>query len=116
MRCMRPRRPGRAALLAGILAASSADAQPAKPAPPPPDATDIDSDPQLVPPAAAPVEIASWDDARRMLVAGSPELRRADAAVERAEAGVTEAWSALLPSARATLSGAIDVLHPDTAP
>ena len=51
-----------------------------------------------------------------MLVAGSPELRRADAAVDRAEAGVTQAWSALLPSARATVSGAIDVLHPDTAP
>lgn len=109
---MHPRRPGRAALLAGILAASSAGAQPAAT----PDPTDLDSDPQLAPPPAAPVEIASWDDARRMVVTGSPDLRRADAAVDRAEAGVTQAWSALLPSARATVSGAIDVLHPDTAP
>lgn len=113
---MRSRRLVRAALFLAIVAAGPAGAQPAPKAPAPTDTAAADDDPLLAPPAAAPIEIASWDDARRMLVAGSPELARSDAAVARAEAGVTEAWSALLPSARATVAGQIDVLHPDTAP
>src|SRR5258706_2030707 len=113
MRCNRPRRLARVAMLAGILAPAAAGAQPTTPAA---GATTDAKDPLLAPPAAAPIEIPSWDAARRMLVAGSPELRRADAAVARAEAGVTEARSGLLPTARATVSGAIDALHPAVAP
>jgi outer membrane protein TolC len=109
MRRPRPRRPAWAlVLLAAPL--GIATAQPAQPAP-----AAVD-DPLLAPPAEATTVVASWEEARRMLVAGSIDLRRADAAVARAEGQVRQAYAGLLPRAQATVAGTLDVAHPDTAP
>jgi outer membrane protein TolC len=102
-------------VIAVLGCAAVATAQPAPPAAGGDAETAVD-DPLLAAPAPAPTELQSWDDARRLLAAGSPALQRADSAVARAEARVAQARAALLPTARAGVAGELDLLHPDTAP
>jgi outer membrane protein TolC len=73
-------------------------------------------EPLLAAPSSARTEVASWQEARRLLAASSIDVGRADAAVARAAAQVRQAGAALLPSASLDVSGAIDMLHPGTAP
>jgi len=110
------------AALAGVATGQPTPGVPKPDAPkpgapkPPAEVAPAVEDPMLTAPAGPATELASWDDARHLLATSSTDVRRADAAVERADARVRQARSALLPSARFAMTGAIDLLHPDTAP
>jgi outer membrane protein TolC len=116
MRRLRPRPLACGVLFGLAITAGSVAAQPTPAPAPPGERPKPADDPMLAPPAPAPTELASWDDARRQLATSSTDLRRADAAVARAEAVVRQARAALLPDARLSVAGSIDILHPDTAP
>jgi outer membrane protein, multidrug efflux system len=66
-----------------------------------------DSDPMLVEPAAAPRQIASWDDALALVRAQSPDYVSSGESVERAEAQKRIALAAVLP----TLAGQASYTH-----
>ncbi len=117
---MRRIHPAVCAAVVHLAAAGAAAAQPiAKPPaqpPPAPRFTPQIDDPMLAPPAAADTQLTTWSEARRLLTAGATELRRADAGVNRADALVDIAGSALRPTARLGAAVTLDVLHPGTAP
>jgi multidrug efflux system outer membrane protein len=98
-------------LMAGVAVlewlASSARAQPppgtSRSAPPvsstaaPPSLAPAISDAMLTPPPAAPMQIASWEDALTTIRSQSPDYLSAAQAVERAKAQKELAWSVVLP-------------------
>ncbi len=79
---------------------------------PQPFRSDLD-DPMLRPAPRAARTIDRWDEAVGLLRASSPEDRRAEAAIERAEGRWRQALGALLPNARVTGQVAYDLLNPD---
>jgi len=104
-----------------VFAGGAALAQPkgpsaAPPLPPPTRFAPVIDDPMLAPPARAATELGSWAEARKLLAAGSTELRRADAGIARADGRARQARAALRPTARFSAEASIDLLHPDTAP
>ncbi|MBK9037336.1 MAG: TolC family protein [Myxococcales bacterium] len=114
---MRRTPPATASILLAVVA--TAAAQPAPPPPPAPPSRPtfvaaVD-DPLLAPPAAAAVEVGSWAEAQRRLRDG-PEHARAAAELARTRAGLRAARAARMPTAQATASLALDLVHPGTAP
>ena len=99
----------------GAVLAKPAAAQPVAQPPAPRFAPQID-DPMLAPPPAAAMQVATWEEAWRLLAASGTDLRRAAVAEARAGAAEDIARAALRPNARLGAAATIDVLHPDTAP
>jgi outer membrane protein TolC len=73
-------------------------------------------DPMLAPMPAATQSMASWQDARQLVVNASIDLRQAQANVARAEALGQQALAVLLPNVRMTAAAAYDLHNPDTPP
>ncbi len=69
-------------------------------------------EPLLAPPTPAATAVSSWDEALAVLRQRSPDLRDAEAGIERAEGVWQQALAALLPDVRATAAVAVDLLAP----
>jgi outer membrane protein TolC len=70
----------------------------------------------LAPVAGAAMRIQTWQQAKALLASSSTDLRKAEAALVRAEALWRQAMASLYPTARMTVGAAFDLDHPDTAP
>ncbi|WP_434390178.1 TolC family protein [Melittangium boletus] len=103
----------RLALFLMSLTAVPALAQEPTAAPPPFQAQV--NDPMLAPAPSAARQVASWQEALRLVRERSTDLRTAEANVERAQGRWRQSLSLLLPNARLSMGVTEDLLHPNLA-
>lgn len=108
--------PSRLAFLLLMLTAAPTWAQQADTllASPPPFQPQVD-DAMLTPAPSAPKQVGGWQEALGLLRERSPDLRSAEANVQRAEGRWRQSLAALLPNSRLSAGLAYDVLNPGLA-